>query len=279
LKRIYSKLRYWIQWISDRRGYFKTKIFGPRVPTFPLALLPEGFSINWAGATGIAIVENFVTREEADYIISRAAASLTDSQITVDNKRVKDSYRTSQTAVVLTHYYLDPAIITIVRRAAMLLSVPASHVESVYVTRYREGEYYKAHEDAYPGFDGDRLYTVLIYLNDLAVEAGGGTVFEKLKVGVRPKCGRAVIWTNKNEDGSTHPEALHEALPVAAGAVKWVIQLWFRSYPIMPVPQISADNPQARRGLPLRGNEKLPEGVWAPGQVDAESDYGKAFSL
>jgi hypothetical protein len=278
LKRIINKLRYWKQWIADRSGYFLTKAFGLRVPVFPLALLPDGFVINWAGATGIAIVDNFVTREEAEYLVARASEGLTDSQITVGNKRIKDSYRTSQTAIVLDPNHMDPAVIVIVRRAAMLLSLPASHVESVYVTRYRGGEYYKAHQDAYPGFDGDRLYTALVYLNDLAEDAGGGTVFEKLNVGVRPKCGRAVVWTNKNQDGTTHPESLHEALPVAPGAVKWVIQLWFRSYPMMAVPPVSSDNPQARCGTPLQGNEALLDGVLAPGQVAPDSDYAKAFS-
>jgi len=278
LKRIINKLRDCIQWIADRSGYFRTKVFGLRVPVFPLVLLPDGFTVSWAGATGISIVENFVTRAEAEYLIARASNSLTDSQITIDNMRIKDSYRTSQTAIVLDPNHMDPAVIVIIRRAAMLLSLPASHVESVYVTRYRGGEYYKAHQDAFPGFDGDRLYTALIYLNDLAEDAGGGTVFEKLNVGVRPKCGRAVIWTNKNQDGTTHPETLHEALPVAPGAVKWVIQLWFRSYPMIAIPPDSADNPQTRRGTPLQGNEALLDGVWAPGQVAPDSDYVKAFS-
>jgi 2OG-Fe(II) oxygenase superfamily len=278
LKSIVNRLRYYVQWLADRSGYFRTKLFGLRAPAFPLALLPNGFSISWAGKTGIAIVDNFVTREEADYLTAKADGSLTDSQITVGNKRIKDSYRTSQTAIVLNPYSMDPTVIAIVRRAAMLFSLPASHVESVYVTRYGGGEYYKAHQDAYPGFDGDRLYTALIYLNDLEENAGGSTVFEKLNIGVRPKCGRAVLWTNKNQDGSTHPETLHEAMPVSADAVKWVIQLWFRGYPMMAIPKFSSDNPQTKRGQPLHGNEILPDGVWAPGEVAEGSDYAKAFS-
>lgn len=267
-----------MQWFTNRNDFFRTKLFGPRLPVLPLALLPDGFTISWAGKTGVAIVENFVTRDEATYLINQATGKLTDSQITVGNKRIKDDYRTSQTAIVLNLYHLDPTVITIVRRAAMLLSLPASHVESVYVTRYRGGEYYKAHQDAYPGFDGDRLYTTLIYLNDLEENAGGGTVFEKLNIGVRPKCGRAVIWTNKNEDGTIHPETLHEAMPVSPGAVKWVIQLWFRSYPMIAIPAYSSDNPQTKSGEALQGNEALPDGVWAPGNIAADSDYAKSVS-
>ena len=278
MNKILRKLKYYWQWIADRKGYFGAKIFGARVPVFPLGLLPNGFEIQWAGKTGIAIVENFCTREEADYLIARTGKRLTDSQITVGNKRIKDSYRTSQTATVYDPYNKDPAVLRVVTRAAMLLGLPASHVESVYVTRYLEGEYYKAHQDAYEGFDGDRLYTTLIYLNDLAEDEGGGTVFEKLNVGVRPRCGRAVMWANRSPDGSLHPEVMHEALPVTAGAVKWTIQLWFRNYKMIDTPKISFDAPQTKRGLPLTGEESLPAGAWAPGAVAPDSDYAKGFS-
>jgi prolyl 4-hydroxylase len=278
LKRIKRKLSRTLQWFADRKGYFKARLFGVRVPVFPLPLLPNGFKICWAGKTGVAIVENFCTQDEAEYLISRAGKRLVDSRITVNNQQIKDPYRKSQTAIVFDPYNKDPAVLRVVTRGAMLLGIPADHVESVYVTRYQAGEYYKVHHDAYEGFDGDRLYTVLIYLNDLTEEQGGGTVFEKMNIGVRPKCGRAVIWTNRNPDGSVHPEAMHEAMPVAEGSVKWVIQLWFRGYKMIAVPKTSFDTPQAKRGLPLKGDEELPQGAWAPGKVEPDSDFGKAFS-
>ena len=278
LNRIINKLRRTVQWWADRLGYFKAKLLGIDVPVFPLALLPDGFEINWAGDTGVAIVNNFCTRDEAEYLIARSGKRLVDSRITINNKQIKDPYRKSQTAIVFDPYNKDPAVLKIVTRGAMLLGVPADHVESVYVTRYRSDEYYKAHHDAYPGFDGDRLYTILIYLNDLTEDQGGGTVFEKLNIGVRPKCGRAVVWTNTNPDGSLHPEAVHEALPVKSDAVKWVIQLWFRSYKMIDVPKTNFDTPQAKRGLPLTGDEEIPAGAWAPGKAEPDSDYGRAFS-
>ena len=278
MRRIIRKAKGFARWMADRQGYFQARILGLKVPAFPLAHLPDGFSVNWAGATGVAIVENFCSRDEAEYLISRASRHLKDSRITINDQQIKDPYRRSQTAIVLDPYNKDPAVLKIVFRAAMLLGLPVDHVESVYVTRYRAGEYYKAHHDAYEGFDGDRYYTTLIYLNDLSEEQGGGTLFERLNIGVRPKCGRAVIWTNRNPDGSTHPETLHEALPVAEGAEKWVIQLWFRSYRMIGLASTGFDIPQARRGLPLKGDETLPAGAWAPGAPEPESDFAKAFS-
>ncbi len=225
---------YW--WLKRQQGRLATRLFGVRPPVAPLMHLPDGFSITRVADTGVSIIDNFCTADEAQYLINTARPQLRDSMITIDNRMVRDNYRTSSTAAVYDPFVQDRAVAPLLYRASMLLGVPATNVETIFVTRYREGEYYKAHEDFYPGFQGDRLYTVLIYLNDLAEDQGGGTVFESLNVGVRPKLGRAVTWTNKNPDGSNHPETRHEALPVTNGGEKWAIQLWFRAYPMIDVP-------------------------------------------
>jgi prolyl 4-hydroxylase len=277
IRKIYSRIRGYYYWLTDRQGYFIARMFGIRVPVFPFIHLPNDFSVSWAGKTGIAIADNFCTPEEANYLIENARQRLNDSLITLDGKQIKDDYRTSQTAVMFHPNLKDPAILPLLYRAGMLLGLPATHVETIFVTRYRAGEYYKRHDDGYPGFDGDRLYTVLIYLNDLSEEQGGGTLFEKLNLGVRPKLGRAVTWSNKNPDGSYHSEYSHEAMPVAEGAEKWIVQLWFRSYKLIDLPE-STPAAFTEAGQPLAGTEALPDGTWAPGEVSADSPYGRAFS-
>ena len=169
--------------------------------------------------------------------------------------------------MVFDPFNKDPALLPLLYRAGMLLGLPFTNVETVYVTRYREGEYYKAHNDFYEGFDGDRLYTTLIYLNDLEPDQGGGTVFDQLNIGVKPKLGRAVIWTNTNPDGSSHQETRHEAMPVKNGGEKWVIQLWFRKYPMISIPDSLIEAPQTAKGEALTGEEILPAGAWAPLQT------------
>ncbi len=278
IKKIYSRIRRYYHWLTDRQGYLLARIFGIKVPVFPLFHLPDGFSVSWVGKTGIAVADNFCTREEADFIIKNARQKLRDSLITIDKKQVKDGYRTSKTAVMFDPSNQDPTVLPFLYRAGMLLGLPHTHVETVLATRYASGEYYKAHEDFYPGFDGDRLYTVLIYLNDLTEQQGGGTVFEKLNLGVTPKLGRAVIWTNQNPDGSNHPETRHEALTVEPGAEKWIIQLWFRNYKMIDVPKNLIATPQTRTGTPVSGDEALPAGAWAPGEISPDSPFGKAFS-
>ena len=277
IRKIFSRLLRYYRWLTDRQGYFLARRFGIRIPLFPLVFLPDGFTVQQAGNSGITIVDNFCTRKEADYLIELARPRLQDSRITINNKQIKDDYRTSKTAIVFGPIDQDPAILPLLYRAGMLLGLPHTHVETVFVTRYQGGEYYKAHEDYYEGFDGDRLYTILIYLNDLTEEQGGGTVFEQLNVGVRPKLGRAVIWANQGPDGTQHPESRHEALPVAPGAEKWAVQLWFRNYKMIDVPESAIATPPAKMGQALSGDEELPEGAWAPGDIAADSPYGKAF--
>ena len=105
---------------------------------------------------------------------------------------------------------------------------------------------------------------MLVYLNDLDEDQGGATYFRDLNLAVRPKAGRAVIWTNMNPDGSKHMETVHAALPPRGENVeKWVIQLWFRPYTMNPV-DMPVEPLQVSPGVPLTGDEPLPEGTWVP---------------
>ena len=227
----------------------------------PVDFLMPGFKVNQIAETGISVIDNFCSREEAEYIIKVAKPALNPSKIVVNNESVLNDYRSSSTASVYNEMYKDPALLPLLFRAAMICGVPYTHVETVFVTRYSSREFYKSHEDFFPGFQGDRLYTVLVYLNDMEPEEGGSTTFEKLRLGATPKCGRAISWTNRNPDRSTHPETTHEALPVAEGAEKWAIQLWFRRYEmISPVDQLPT-SPNYQVHQPVAANATLPDGV------------------
>lgn len=83
-----------------------------------------------------------------------------------------------------------------------------------------------------------RVVTILVYLNDLPVEAGGGTQFPYLSktgfgmkddddeeddvdgggVVIHPKRGRAVVWANIDQTGWPDPRTVHEGLPLIRGA-------------------------------------------------------------
>lgn len=256
LKRIYRKLvRYW-----KRRHYYRMKIWPARVPVHNVSLLPDGFTVRQLAQTGLTVVENFCTELEASQVIDAARGRLGRSGVLIDGKFQDHPGRYSFTAQLYGPQVREQLLFPLMQRAAMLTGMAYTNLEAVYVTQYPEGGLYNEHVDFGDEFEIDRLYTVLLYLNTLPEHQGGATVFPRLRTAVQPKVGRAVTWTNKNPDGTSHMENTHAAMPVTNGGEKWVIQFWFRRYP-MGAPMNYTAVPQARQGQPLAGSEILPEGV------------------
>ena len=119
--------------------------------------------------------------------------------------------------------------------------------EKLQVAHYREGEEFKSHDDAFPadaaaqnGFQ--RAATLLLYLSDCA--AGGETAFDRLPgVSLAPRAGTLVIFFPALPGGEQDPLALHAALPVGAGAEKFVAQQWVADW--APGPGAAAPAPPA----------------------------------
>ena len=121
---------------------------------------------------------------------------------------------------------------------SMLTQQSTEHMERPTVTRYLAGQEYVPHHDAFPPgdplagplFGGNRICTVLVYLND--VPAGGHTVFHEARnqgsgVSFQPEAGTAVLFFPSDCDtGCFDPLAVHSA--EQAVDEKWVTQTWVR---------------------------------------------------
>jgi prolyl 4-hydroxylase len=263
MKSLMRKIRRRIDRLRYRRNYYLSKFRPAVVPPCPLHHLPDGFQISLVGKTGIRVIDNFCTQEEADYLINKARERLAKSRVVVDGKAVFDSGRTSSHAVVFHRYEQDPAVMPIVARGAMLAGVPVDQAEQIYVTRYNPGELYHGHYDVSEDFmTTHRLCTMLIYLNDLDENQGGATYFRDLNVAIRPRRGRAVCWTNTNPDGSIHKETAHASLPSEGEHTeKWVIQIWYRPYRMHKL-QETLEYRQTIPGIPLADSDAVPDGAW-----------------
>jgi prolyl 4-hydroxylase len=142
-------------------------------------------------------------------------------------------YRTSSSADL--NQINDATVLTIERRIALTVGVPPSYCEGLQGQRYRPGEYYREHCDAFhpetPEFErfvperGQRTWTAMIYLN--TPPAGGATKFPEIGVRVRPRPGMAVVWYNLTVDRRPHPLSKHSAEPVRVGS-KYIVTAWFR---------------------------------------------------
>lgn len=155
----------------------------------------------------------------------------------------------------------DPVIQCILERASAFQGhVPLSHTEPLQLVRYRSGEYYRAHYDAWkgsgPAAQGNRETSFFVTLRSRgllgsgaqegeAVTRGGarvsaGTSFPRLRrrfahdglceaiecgegvegIVAKPVALSALFWVNLMEDGSVHPGSLHQGLELPRGEVE-----------------------------------------------------------
>jgi prolyl 4-hydroxylase len=227
----------------------------PRVPKPPVWRYPEGFSVHSIADTGVRFVDNFLSRDEALRVIEHGTLVRKSTVIGPDGSSILHTHRTSSDTLLSPQS--DPLLKLITCRAASLFGLPLSHAEIFSLTRYQYGEYYKSHFDHDGSMDADRLYTLLVYLNDLDPDEGGETLFNALHFAVQPVCGRAVIWNNSDTRGNRLKESVHTALPITReGSEKWVAQLWFRAYKFHPGPP-PAERTDPPAGIPLKDASNL----------------------
>lgn len=119
----------------------------------------------------------------------------------------------------------DLLINNINRRLAVLTKTEATSGEPLHMLRYRPGQQYRPHLDGLPGVANQRLWTVLVYLND--DYEGGETEFPKLGIRYRGGAGDALVFRNVLAGGQPDTRTQHAGLPVKSG-VKWLATRWIR---------------------------------------------------
>lgn len=193
----------------------------------------------------INVYDNFITDEECEFIINSSKdnmvrANVSDKSIDISsyNGRTNSSHW-----INLDKYELMEQIAIRISKTIGLSNY--RNFENFQVIHYFKNQEYKYHYDAYDKTEvekyrqycserGNRLVTVLCYLND--VEKGGGTGFDSIndkseQLIVLPKKGRMVVFQNVNLDGSLNMKSRHAGLPIEEGE-KWAFNLWVRERPI-----------------------------------------------
>ena len=129
----------------------------------------------------------------------------------------------------------SPLVRPIDESIASLLGIDPVHGETMQGQRYAPGQQFRAHHDYFHEtetywekvrqYGGQRTWTAMIYLNDVA--EGGATWFPQAGIKVAPKRGLLLAWNNMLPDGSPNDRTLHEGMPVVEG-VKYIVTKWFR---------------------------------------------------
>lgn len=118
-----------------------------------------------------------------------------------------------------------------------ITKIPVDNQEEVQVVKYEKGGYFKIHHDACSGNigacfgmngkSGQRITTLLCYLNDNY--KGGETKFvdENVNLTIKPVKGMAILFYNVSEiDFHTiHPLSKHSGTEIEEG-LKWISNIW-----------------------------------------------------
>lgn len=178
-------------------------------------------------------IKNFLTKEECDYLISLIDKNNTPSMVVSEGVE-RDKYDASRTSSTCNLPTNDPKVYEIHQRIADKLGLDLNKGESLQGQKYEPGQYFKPHNDWFgPGagyskhclYSGNRTNTFMIYLNDNF--EGGGTDFPKKGKTVQPELGKAVTWTNLDENGKGDHSSMHEGMSVVSGT-KYIITSWWR---------------------------------------------------
>tara|TARA_R110000751_G_scaffold142173_6_gene245632 strand:- start:4 stop:714 length:711 start_codon:yes stop_codon:yes gene_type:complete len=199
----------------------------------------EGFQTH-ASNPFVGVREHIVSPIECWYIITKSRKYMRPARVLLEEKtNGMVEGRTGDTCWL--RYEDNATIAAIGQRIADTLGLPLATASAMQVVHYNVGQEYRHHFDAYSlnskkgqrgaRWGGQRLVTALVYLND--VPMGGGTDFSKLKIGIKAKAGRMVLFHNTSEDASQpHPQSLHAGLPVQEGE-KWAFNMWFHHLPMI----------------------------------------------
>lgn len=201
-------------------------------PTLDVVHLPFAKKVE-TDLVHMYLVNDFLTHEECDEVITKIQKECRPSTITSENEPDKE-FRTSLTCD-LSH---EPDNFTkdLDRRIADYIGYEEERSEGIQGQYYQVGNQFKTHTDyfqpntkefeQFAGTQGQRTWTFMIYLND--VPEGGQTEFTKLGTAFTPKKGQAVIWNSLHSDGRVNSDTLHWAKPIIKGE-KFVITKWFRT--------------------------------------------------
>jgi prolyl 4-hydroxylase len=138
----------------------------------------------------IHVVHDFLTDHEADFLIDVAESCLSRSLVGGD---IAIPGRTSDSC-----YFEQYHLPGLMEKVTSLTGKPLEHCEYPQVAKYVAGQHYGMHYDGFSShggptglkeltYGGNRVATVLIYLNDVA--EGGETYFHYMDLKIRPTKG------------------------------------------------------------------------------------------
>lgn len=183
----------------------------------------------------VAVYDDVFDDETAQAAIAAGVDRLEQPTYGTDEGRVTGEKRTNMAALI--NQWDVPELTALATRISDIVRLPPENCETSKLLRYEGEQLFDLHFDGYNAEGtsrdflqrgGQRLFTTLCYLND--VEAGGETAFPNLKVAVRPKLGRVLVFANTVPGSNTvHEDSAHVGFGPETG-IKWVLSMWWREH-------------------------------------------------
>ena len=170
-------------------------------------------------------INNFLTDKECDDLIeyTKTQKMLKSKVLSVSGDVISDNRESEQLWIEDSKHYVVKKIGEL---SAKITQKPYDHMEYLQFLKYNKGGYFKEHYDPevnYKSDTNDRIYTLIIYLND--VEKGVETVFPYLNLEIKPKKGKVVIIKSLDEKGNLLTKSLHQGSEVTSGT-KYMCNKW-----------------------------------------------------
>jgi hypothetical protein len=180
--------------------------------------------------------ENFTTPELCAWLVSRAKDKLRPSMMFNGQRPV---FLASRTCSDFAFTLVDGGVVLLLLRIRISVATTLSieQMEPPQIFHYALGQEIKAHYDSlydkeHPygrdgTYQGDRLATFLMYLND--DYEGGDLDFVKVGFTYKGKTGDGIFFASMRE-GKPDPQSLHGARPVTKGE-KFILSQWIHDRP------------------------------------------------
>ncbi len=182
----------------------------------------------------VVVVDDLFDADLASHIIGlgregieRALVVDKDGGNKVDEARTNSSFKLNQ--------WTDGPLTEFTGKLSDIVRLPPENSEPAVLLHYVGDQEFKPHPDAFGthrgGMEarssgGQRLFTTICYLNEVAT--GGETEFPELKIRIKPKLGRVLIFGNTRlGTAEAHPHSYHAGRPVGGGE-KWAMTHWWR---------------------------------------------------
>jgi len=179
----------------------------------------------------ILYLHNFITEEESKHCISYIDHYSEISTVLHNNKNiVLDNVRSSKSVYMNND---NEHIINIENKVMKYASTNRLNIEKIQGVLYDKDQQYLQHYDFFDENaieikeSGNRVKTIIIYLNDVCKDAGGGTYFPYIDLRIHPKKLDALYFENIN-NGKLDYNTLHTGEKIIGNNKKYILNIWIR---------------------------------------------------